>query len=500
LATNPLMMDWLKDGGVAKFASELTYAVRSRVVLKYVGQLSLVLAILTLVPCLVALLDGEWDMALRFLLLILGLLLLGVAGWRLPAPSEVQINEGMVVVTLMYLLAPLVMTYPLMSAGLPFADALFEAISGITTTGLSTLPGLSGLPNSLLFLRAWLQWIGGLGIVVLSLAHLVSPGVMAKGLAVTEVESDDLVGGLRAHARRMLRVYLLLTGLGVLGAWLAGVGAFQSVLYVFSSVSTGGFAPQEASLANLGSMAQWWISLCCLAGAIPLTFYQLHPAGRTAANLAQLRSLLLACLLVSLLMLLALRLGSGLPWSQALQHAPLLAISAQSTAGFNSLSLSLLDAGGKLVMIAAMFMGGGLGSTAGGIKLWRLLIVFSMVRWLLQRTALSRHAVQEPLLAGRHLELEEIHGSLLLILLFVLGIFLSWVPFVLMGYDPLDALFDVVSAMGTVGLTTGVTSEQLPTALKAVLCLDMLMGRLEIIAWLVLLYPGSWWGRRRGEA
>jgi len=495
-----MVMSWLKDGGVAKFATELTYAVRPRVVLKYVGQLSLVLAVLTLVPCLVALMGGESVMALRFALLILGLLLLGVAGWRLPAPSAVQINEGMVVVALMYLLAPLIMTYPLMSGGLPFVDAMFEAISGITTTGLSTLPGLNGMPDSLLFLRAWLQWVGGLGIVVLSLAHLVSPGVVAKGLAVTEAESDDLVGGLRAHARRMLRVYLLLTGLGVLGAWLAGVDAFQSVLYVLSSVSTGGFAPQEASLANLGGMAQLWISLCCLAGAVPLTFYQLHPVGRTDANLAQLRSLLLACLLVTLLMLLALRLGSDLPWAQALQHAPLLAISAQSTAGFNSLSLSLLDGGGKMVLIVAMFMGGGLGSTAGGIKLWRMLIAVTAVRWLLLRTALSRHAVLEPRLAGRHLEPEEIHGALLLILLFVLGIFLSWVPFVLMGYDPLDALFDVVSAMGTVGLSTGVTGEQLPTILKAVLCMDMLMGRLEIIAWLILIYPGSWWGRRRGEA
>lgn len=487
-----------QGGNVAKLATELTYAVRPMVVLKYVGHLSLVLAALTLVPCLVALLGGEWAAALRFALLIAGLLLLGMAGWQLPAPGMVQINEGMVVVTLMYLLAPLIMTYPLMSAGLPFTDALFEAISGITTTGLSTLPGLSGLPDSLLFLRAWLQWVGGLGIVVLSLAHLVAPGVMAKGLAVTEAESEDLVGGLRAHARRMLRVYLLLTGLGVLGAWLVGLGAFDGVLYVLSAVSTGGFAPQEASLANLGISAQLWISLCCLAGAVPLACYQLRPGGCSDANLAQFRTLLLACLLVTLLVILALRFGRGLPWAQVLHHAPLLAISAQSTAGFNSLPLALLDSGTKLVLIAAMFVGGGLASTAGGIKLWRLLIAVTAVRWLLLRTALARHAVLEPHLAGRHLEPEEIQGALLLILLFVLVVLLSWAPFVLLGYDPVDALFDVVSAMGTVGLSTGVTSQQLPTLLKVVLGMDMLMGRLEIIAWLILVYPGSWWGRRRG--
>jgi trk system potassium uptake protein TrkH len=109
---------------------------------------------------------------------------------------------------------------------------------------------------------------------------------------------------------------------------------------------------------------------------------------------------------------------------------------------------------------------------------------------------LPKHAVIEPRLAGRRLQDEEIHAALLLIVLFVTVVALSWLPFVAMGYSPLDSLFEVASAIGTAGLSVGLTSETLPALLKGILCVDMLMGRLEIIAWFVMLYPGTWFGRR----
>jgi trk system potassium uptake protein TrkH len=109
---------------------------------------------------------------------------------------------------------------------------------------------------------------------------------------------------------------------------------------------------------------------------------------------------------------------------------------------------------------------------------------------------LPRHAVIEPRLADRRLQDEEIRGALLLLLLFVAVVVFSWLPFVVMGYSPLDALFEVVSATGTVGLSVGLTSATLPSLLKGILCVDMLMGRLEIVAWFVMFYPGTWFGRR----
>ena len=483
---------------MAKQATELRYAVRSRVLFKYFGQLCLVLAVLTMVPLVMSLVFGERTFTLRYAVVVCGLGGLGLGTARLRALSSVQTNEGMVLVALMFLFTPLVMSYPMMGSGLGFLDAFFEAVSGVTTTGLSTKVTLFGAPATFLFARAWMQWYGGLGVVVLSLALIMQPGLVAKGLAVTETETDDLVGGTRAYARRALKVYGVLTALGIIGSLSVGVGFFDAVLYTFAAVSTGGFAPHDGSLAMFGWPAQVWITLLCLAGAIPLAFYyrMLKEKRRVAVDFLQLLAVVIASLVVSLAVGATMRLSVGMAWPQVLHHAPLLAFSAQTTAGFSSMPLAQFDAGSKLVLIFSMLVGGGAGSTAGGFKLLRFLIAVSVFRLILLRTCLPKHAVIEPRLAGRRLLDDEIRAALLLIVLFVTVVALSWLPFVAMGYSPLDSLFEVVSATGTAGLSVGLTSATLPALLKGILCVDMLMGRLEIIAWFVLLYPGTWFGRR----
>jgi trk system potassium uptake protein TrkH len=487
-----------KDSFVAKQATELRYAVRFRVVCKYFGQLCLVLAALTLVPLVLSVIFGDTLISLRYGMVIGGLAALGAGLARLKTPERVQANEGMVLVALMFLFTPLVMTYPMMGSGLGFLDALFEAVSGVTTTGLSTKATLVGTPQTFLFARAWMQWYGGLGVVVLSLALVMQPGLVAKGLAVTEADSDDLVGGTRAYARRTLIVYGLLTALGIIGSLAVGFGFFDAVLYTFAAVSTGGFAPHDGSLAAFGWPAQVWITLLCLAGAIPLALYyrMFKEKRRVAVDFLQLRAVVIACLIVSLAVAAAMRLSAGMAWPQVLRHAPLVAFSAQTSAGFSSMPCAQLDAGSKLVLIFSMLVGGGAGSTAGGFKLLRLLVAVSVFRLILLRTCLPKHAVIEPRLAGRRLMGDEIHAALLLIVLFVAVVALSWLPFVAMGYSPLDSLFEVVSATGTAGLSVGLTSAALPALLKGILCVDMLMGRLEIVAWFVMLYPGTWFGRR----
>ena len=136
-------------------------------VFKYFGQLCLVLAALTLVPLVMSLVFGERTITLRYAIVVCGLGGLGFGTARLRAPPSVQSNEGMVLVALMFLFTPFVMCYPMMGAGLGFLDAFFEAISGVTTTGLSTKATLIGVPATFLFTRAWMQWYGGLGIVFL---------------------------------------------------------------------------------------------------------------------------------------------------------------------------------------------------------------------------------------------------------------------------------------------------------------------------------------------
>ena len=457
------------------------------------------IAALTLMPAAVSLISGQTHITFRYAIVIAAMAGAGGFLGRMYGPREVQVNEALVLVAFMFLFTPLVMSFPMMGSGLPFSDALFEAISAATTTGLSTVTGLESMPETFLFARAWMQWYGGLGIVVFSLALLFRPGTTAKRLAVTEAREEDLVGGTKAHARRVLIVYAVLTGTGILLLLIVGVGFFDALLYTMASVSTGGFAPHDTSLAALdGPGIQSSVILVCLAGAVPLIFYYrlYKKSRRPVSDVLQLRGLLIIGGLVSLLLGFCMVSTQHFGWMQALHHAPILAFSAQTTAGFSSMELSQLPAAAKLVLIMSMAVGGGIGSTAGGFKILRLLMIISLLRVLLRRACVAMHAVVEPRIAGRRMEETEIQEALLLVLLFVAVIIFSWLPFLFMGYHPLDSLFEVVSATGTVGLSAGVVAAEMPFFLKAIFCMDMLLGRLEIFAWLVMVYPRTWIGRR----
>jgi trk system potassium uptake protein TrkH len=468
--------------------------------MKYFGQLLLVVAALTLFPLAVSLISRETSITFRYSIVVGGLGLLGWLFSKKRASEEVQVNEGIVLVASVFLVISFVMSYPLMaSSGLHFSDAFFEAVSGVTTTGLSTLGTVQDKTTTFLFSRAWMQWYGGLGIVVLSLALLFRPGRAAKKLSVTEAEEEDLVGGTKAHARRVFTVYGAITLLGVLLLLLTGVDPLNALVYTLASVSTGGYAPYDASLRALGGLAsEWGVIVLCLACAIPLSFYPVffRKGWRTSPNAMQLVGLLVACLAVSLLLGLSMRVAQQSSWMEILEKAPILALSAQTTAGFSNADVSLLPASAKLALIVAMALGGGVGSTAGGFKILRLLILIGLVRLVIKRTCVSKHAVVVPRVAGQKMVETDVQESVLIVMLFVVGIVFSWLSFVFMGYAPLDSLFEVVSAIGTVGLSSGVTSMGMPGFLKGVLCADMLLGRLEILAWLIMFYPKTWVGRR----
>jgi trk system potassium uptake protein TrkH len=472
----------------------LRFAVRLPVVAKYLGQLGVMLTLLNVVPLLVAILYHEWPLALAQLLMIALVLMLSLPAARITGPQQLQGNEALVIVCGAFILAPFFMVIPFATAGLPLGDALFEAISAITTTGLSVVPHQEAMSHSFHFSRAWMQWYGGLGIVVLSVALLMGHHVTARRL-VEPAGGEGLVSTARAHAQRMLMAYLLLTLVGVaIAAPLIG-DAMVALNHVLAAVSTGGFSTYDKSLAAFsGWTARMVILLICVSGAVPLVLYYraLHGGWRVAARDSELWLLLALCAVVALLLYLLAPAGQTAP----LLHSIALAISAQSTTGFSTSDVALLTPAAKLVVVVAMFIGGGVGSTAGGIKLLRFILFFKLLQLYLRRSAAPEHAVIEPRLGGRILSDDELLRALVLILLFCGVVFVSWLIFVSHGYPPLDALLEVTSAAGTVGLSTGITSDVLPGVLKTVLAIDMLLGRLEIVALLVLCYPLTWVGKR----
>jgi trk system potassium uptake protein TrkH len=479
-------------------ANLLSYAVRPAVLRYYLSRLALVMAGLTLVPLVAALVLAELRLAADLAITVTVLVVLWLPGRLTPEPRRPQVNEALVTAALAFVLAPLLMVLPFVGQGLNIEDAVFESVSAITTTGLSTIREVHDFSPGLMLLRAWMQWYGGLGIAVFSLALALGHLAGARRLAGLD-QLENLRASTRTYARQVLSAYLVLTVVAVLVLWWSLGDGLQALLHALAAVSTGGFSGYDQSLADMPSRLAPYLTLgAAMLGALPLILYYQTTRRRrwNPAGDPEWWILPLTVLLVGLSLVLILHFNDGMSWSDAWHHGMLLGASAQTTAGFSTLTVGELGDSAKLWLIVAMLGGGSVGSTAGGIKLLRLLILAKLVAFILRRTTMPRHAVSAMRLGGRNLKDDEIQRALVVILLFVLTVVLSWIIMVASGEDVLDALFEVVSAVGTVGLSTGIASHDLATGLKILLCLDMLFGRLEVLALLVLLYPPTWLGRR----
>ncbi|WP_296811889.1 potassium transporter TrkG [Thiocapsa sp.] len=466
----------------------LMQPVRPAMVLHHLGQIALILAVLFSVPLAFAAATGDWELAQRILLAaLLPALALGGCARIRPSDRPLQANEALVISALTFIIAAALMTYPLTAEGLSPLDAWFESVSGVTTTGLSLVPNPELRSDAFLFTRAWMQWFGGLGIVVLSLALAFGRTEDMRRLADAGADEESLAEGTRIHARRAFTIYVLLTVAGLLLVLPTDLPPFDALIHTLAAISTGGFGGVSDSLAGFGRGAHFALFAVSLLGALPLfLYYRAWRSGPVALRSdPELRALIIAVALVTVLLWW---LG-GLSPADALLQAG----SAQTTTGFATLDLSELDPAAKGVLILSMATGGGVGSTAGGIKLLRLLILIRMIQLAVMRVQLPRHAVVQPAIGDRTLGGLQIEHALVLILLFVLLVLGSWMAFLAVGYPALDALFEVVSATATVGLSVGITGPDLEPGLKLLLSLNMLAGRLEIIALLVLLFPGTWY-------
>lgn len=481
----------------------LAQAVRGQVVLKFLGELCLSLIGIAAIPMAVALYFGDLAFAARCAV-VSGILAAGGLGLsRLPAAREVQANEALVVIALAFLITALLMSWPFTVTGLAPLDALFHAVSGVTTTGLATASSVEGRGPLFLFTQAWLQWYGGLVIVLLAAALILEPGAAAKQLARAEVEPGEVISGTRARARGLLVAYGTLTVLGTLFVWALGAPPFEALVHVLAGVSTGGFSTHDDSLAGLQSWSvPAAITIVALTGAVSFSFYQgLYRAKprdwpATLRDSPEVLALFALCAIVTILLGLTAAVAHPEGWTARALELPLLAISAQTTTGFSTVDVGELDPGSKLVLIASMAIGGDAGSTAGGLKVFRLLVIVQLVRLVLLRTALPPRAVTPTSLGGARIDEREFLTTIGIISLYLAVILGSWLIFLMLGQPALESLFEVVSATTTTGLSSGLTGVDLHPLLKVVLCLDMLMGRLEIVAILILLYPRTWFGRR----
>lgn len=388
--------------------------------------------------------------------------------------------------------------------GMSPADALFESVSGLTTTGATVMAGLDTMPPGILLWRAVLQWIGGIGIVVVGVAIL--PMLNVGGMQLVRTESSDLSEKALPRAGQVTAaIAAIYLGLTLLCAFLyaaAGMGVFDAVVHAMTTLATGGFSTHDASIAWFRSPAIEWIATVFMAaGGLPFVLYLFALNGRFDRLWRDQQVHWYVGILVGCGLLLAAHVAAQgiLSGHDALRHALFTVVSLVTTTGYVSIDYGSWGTFAVMLAFLLTAVGGCTGSTAGGIKAFRFAVLYAITRVQILRL-LQPSGVFTATYNRR--PIDDATAISVLAFVFVFGLTFSAVALVLalLGLDFLTAMSASVTALANVGpglgAIVGPTGHfaPLPDAAKYVLAFAMLLGRLELFTLLVLLTPAFWRG------
>lgn len=455
-----------------------------------------VLALLTGVPGMAAVIEEQEKLAAA--LVFPTIALVGASLWsrQLKTHSDLRRIEALVTLALVFGLSALLCAPAFIALGLPPLDAVFEGVSGITTTGLSMAVGAEEWPISGHFLRAWMQWCGGVVVAVAGVALLMDSGRAAMVMGRASVGTTDYLASARSQARLILAGYVVLTVVGIIGATALIPGWWEGAMVALAAVSTGGFTPRDASLAEYSLPAQAFVMALCIAGAVSLLFYASAMKRGIRDAVSHGTVLVTLGIITTGTAGYVLIQGATSGWdAQPLITGALNHISAQTTAGFSAAPVAPVGPM-LLVLIVAMILGGDVGSTTGGIKTGRAVTVFAAARQILFSFRVPDRGVVHLKIAGRRASSERMVFSAALIGTYAISVAVFWLALMIGDHPPLPAIFDAVSALSGVGLSAGVIGPDLAAPLKIMAIFAMLLGRLEFFALIVLFLPSTWISRR----
>lgn len=418
-------------------------------------------------------------------------------------PVRLSLRQGFLLTALSWICLSAIGALPFVISELrlSYTDAFFEAISGLTTTGSTVLVGLDNLPPGILLWRAMLQWLGGIGIIVMAIAML--PFLRVGGMQLFRMESSDRSEKALPRAAQLAAAtsvaYGLLSAACAFAYYLAGMSGFDAVAHAMTTVSTGGFSTSDGSIGHFDSPAIHWLAtLFMVLGALPFVIYIQAIQGRHRPVIAnsQVRLFLQGILAVVLLMTLWIWLD-GMPLADALRLAAFNVVSVVTTTGYATADYGLWGTFPVLMFFFLTFLGGCTGSTSGGIKTLRFELAILMVRNQLQRLFLP-HAVLPMHYRGQALGTEVVRSAMTFIFIFLLGVGLLGMALAALGLDFVTAFSGAATAIANVGPGLGDVIgpagnfSSLPDAAKWLLSAGMLLGRLEFLTVLVALSPAFW--------
>ncbi len=471
-----------------------------------IGVFSMIFGFTLLVPILLAVGYGEFHELPNFLIPFAGSVGLGGTLWLIGRrePANLGTRDGFLIVVLFWVLLSVLGAWPLMiSTDLKPLDALFEAVSGVTTTGATVITGLDDLPKSVLFYRQQLQWLGGMGLIVLGVAVLPMLGIGGMQLYRAEVpgpsKEEKLTPRLAQTARALWLLYFALTVACAAGYWLAGMNLYDAVAHSLSTVSTGGFSTHDASIGFYDSSLVEWVSVIfMLLAAInfgvhftvwhqrdPLHYWH-DPEAR-----AFLKFVVAVVLVVSLVLLVE---GEYSHLTHSVQDATFEVVSLVTSTGFATVDFSHWPDFLPLLLIYISFVGGCGGSTAGGMKVMRVVL---LIRQGVQqvRSLIHPHALIPVRIGKRNIDPRLMQGVWGFFGFYMATFALLVLLMIHAGLDERSAFAAVATCMNNLGPGLGevaYTFQSVSDMGKLLSIIAMLLGRLEIFTLLVLLSPGFW--------
>jgi trk system potassium uptake protein TrkH len=434
------------------------------------------------------------------LYLSLGLLISRLPRQRLRAPTAISIT------VLAWVLIPVLGAFPFAEAlKIPYIDALFESVSGWTTTGLTILSGqpsswhhvyvpkVEQIPICLQVWRTVMQWEGGLGIVVFTLGIMAQPGISAAALYLAEGRQEKIEASVRATAVKALIIYSTYTVIGAALFYLAGMNLYDAISHSMTGIATAGFSTHTQSIGYyinkpvilVVAMTIMYLGAMNFKDHYALFTGRFRYLKESIETKAQILIIGLSIIVAIILWLRNPIMHKEFTLLQIIFHV----VSSSATAGFQAGDLSKADDAYKILLASLALLGGSAFSTAGGIKILRLVIAVKTIgiesgillhpSGYRPRTRLGRYYLDAELLRRALAVIAAMTLTHLVLSTALSGLYPQ--------YSIADSMFEVASAMGNVGLSVGISSAAAPVGAKIILILAMLLGRLEVVTYIVAL-------------
>ena len=480
-------------------------------ILRIVGILVMCFSCTMLLPAFVALLYGDGGGKAFIQSFVMSAIAGAILWWACHHhKEELRSREGFLIVVAFWVVMGSLGAIPFLlfeAPDLTISSAFFESFSGLTTTGATTIIGLDQLPKAILFYRQLLQWLGGMGIIVLAVAIIPLLGIGGMSLYRAEISGPVKENKMRPRitetAKTLWFIYASLTTLCALAYWFAGMSPFDAISHSFSTVSIGGFSTHDNSMAYFNSSAVNLITIVFLlisACNYALHFNAFSQLGKRNILSSYFRDpefrffIFIQSILVVVCFVILLTNHHFNDTLQSLEHAAFQSVSISSTAGYTTSILDQWPVFLRILLVFASFIGGCAGSSGGGLKVVRILVLYLQGKRELNR--LIHPNLVYPIKLGKRVLDERVIQSiwaffsayLLVFVICLLGV-------ISCGVETFDAFNAVIACLNNVGPALGSVSSNfvgIPDEAKWILTLAMVCGRLEIFSLLVLFTPAFW--------